>query len=225
MVQLISAQALSDPVATVDISDDFLTGLGTTGNIGRLGWNFSGGAVTVNSPTDNNYPGIVKLSSSAVINTVAAMFPRSTAATGIGGLPAFWDCTFIIGLDQVDANTQLRLGVSVDGTSETPANAVFVERLGTDTNFLAVSRAASVELNPRADLSVVADTNYHKFRIRRLSASTVGFTADAGVEVVVTTQVPTTGNFQPFLQIKTLEAAAKLVKFDFFRLRMTGLVR
>lgn len=212
-----------DPLTTIDVSDDFISGLTTTGNIGNLGWSFTGtSAVSANS-LSANHPGVIRLTSTATLNTLTALYPRVTAGTGIATFSAPFDMTWVAALVQVDANTQSRLGASIDPSSQTPANAAYFERLGPDTNWFAVTRATSVET--RTDTGIAADTSYHKFRIRRISAGNYGFTIDANAEIVVTSNAPTTGNWQPFAQMYNLEAAAKAIEIDFFQLRITGIVR
>jgi hypothetical protein len=60
--------------------------------------------------------------------------------------------------------------------------------------------------------------------LRRIDASTIGFSTAGGAEVTVTLNVPTAA-VEPFVQIKNAKAASKTIDVDYFERRIGGLSR
>ncbi len=61
-------------------------------------------------------------------------------------------------------------------------------------------------------------------RIRRVDASTVGFTVNDGTEVTATGNIPT-ATLSPFIAITNTTANAKSVDIDYFDLMVRGISR
>jgi hypothetical protein len=201
------------------IKDDF--GPGSTASIvGELGWQALSGAASY-AASSLGRPGIVRVSSSSTINTYQYIRLANTSAGNI--LPAEdFDMRWIFMLNQVDANTSLRIGWGADSSANPPNNGMYLERLAADANFFFGTRASSSQT--RVDTGVPANTDWHKLRIRRVSDTQIGFMLDDLSESVFTATIPTVA-LSPFCGIHTAEAVAKTVDVDFFSLRIDGLSR
>lgn len=213
--------AAIDPLTTLVFVDDFIGGTATTGQIGTQSWSFAGGTVS-GFLGAANHPGILRRDTSATISTLAYL--RQLISTGNHPFLAaeLFDLIWIFRLNVNDANTRVRIGLSGDITTDAPAVAIYLEKTLVDTQWFGTVRNASVESRTAALATV--DTGWHKIRIRRIDASTVGFTFDANAEVTLATNVPATG-LHPGTQIFNNEAAAKTLDHDLFVLRIPGLVR
>jgi hypothetical protein len=216
------AAAVVDPLTTLDLVDDFISGFNTTGNVGSLGWNFVGGTIALQTG-EASHPGIIRRDTSATISTTAYTQLRLTVSAGIFLASEFFDETWIFRLTQTDADTRVRIGFSSDWTTDTPVSGIYIEKILTDTQWFGVGRAASTQTRTAA-LATVDAAVWHNIRIRRIDATTVGFTLDAGAEVTVAANVPNVGVI-PGFNIFNGAAASKTIDVDFFRLKITGLVR
>jgi hypothetical protein len=207
-----------DPLAVLDISDDFLGGgSATSGSIGELGWIFAGGTFAVGS-APAGHPGVYRRDTGAVTTTTA--YARLTSNLRPSDL---FDETWEFRLNTNDADTRVRMGLSSDWATDTPVAAIYVEKKLADTEWFGAARAASTETRTAA-LDTV-DTDWHTARMRRTSASAVAFSIDGGAEVSVSTNVPTTDAVYIGMQIFNNAAASKTVDLDCFRMRVTGLER
>ncbi len=211
----------SDPLNVLDVADDFIAAGVTAQNIGTLGWHFTGGTVA-NQPAESGHPGIMRRATSSSINTVALtrLLPTSGASTF---LPAEdFSLWWVFRLNQTDANTEARLGVSRDWTSLTPADGIYLEKKAADTEWFGVCRASSTE--SRTASLATTDTGWHTARVRRIDDSTIGFSLDGGAEIPLTTDIPTLALYAGF-HITNTAAADKTMDVDLFRLRVSGLGR
>ena len=209
-----------DPTTYLRFVEDFLTGSTSAPDVGQS-WNYSAGAASwVASETD--HPGIFQRSTGTTINTLAYMTSRTFQTTGVFDPASTFDITHIVRLNTNDADTTVRLGLSSDWNNLSAANGIYVEKLGTDTQWFGVTRASSSQTRTAALAS--STTNWVKFRIRRVNGTTIGFTIDGGAEVTATATIPT-AMMQVGNHITNLTAAAKTIDFDLIRLNVYGLTR
>ena len=213
------------PLSTVQVIDDFVSGTNSSAAVGDLGW-FVGGGSTTALAAEAGRPGIVRRDTSTTGSTVAYTSMRpATGAIGSVHADDLWDVTFVFRLNQVDANTRLRVGVSSNWSSETPNELAHLERLTGDTNWFFVTNTGGGTAT-RADSGTAANTSWHRVRIRRISASQIGFTLDAAAEVIATATLPTgSGLLIPGWQIVNTTTASKTVDVDLCIFRVTGLSR
>lgn len=213
---------VADPLTTVDLVEDFIGGTNTSGEIGDKGWLWANGTIA-SVIAEANHPGILRRDTTATISTTAYLTLR--AGTGIGHLLAsmMFDITWVFRLNTNDADTRMRIGLSDDPAVDAPTNAIYLEKTLADASWFGVCRAASVESRTAA-LGAV-DTGWHKIRIRRIDATTVGFILDAGAEATLATNVPNAVAVQPSSHIFNNAAAVKTIDYDFFRMKIVGLVR
>lgn len=203
-----------DPITMAFASDEFLTGDTTTGEIGSLGWNSSGGTVTTLASVAGR-PGINRRETTTTINTFALNRNSST----IDPADTF-DLTFIFRLNQTDSDTTLRIGLA-NTFSAAPADGIYLEKLGADINWFYITNAAA---ETRTDSGVAAGTGWFRLRIRRKDASTIAFSLDGGAETDVTANIPTAAMFWGW-QITNAAAANKTMDMDYTHLLVTGLSR
>ena len=213
--------AAADPVDALVVSDDFISGTVGAGAIGNLGWYQAGGTVS-HVAGEADHPGIVRRETGTTSNTVAYTCLRSTPTTGPVSLADAFDATWVFRLNTADANTRARLGFSVNWSINAPTDAIYLEKLESDTAWFGVARAASTQT--RSAALGTADTDWHRLRIRRIDASTVGFTLDDGAEVTVAADVPAVAA-QPGTHLVNTTTDNKTLDHDLFTLAIRGLTR
>lgn len=207
-----------DRWATLRLLDYFNSGVATAGQLGNLGWDFSGGTATVTSLTiPSGEAGIVRRACSTTGGTIARTNLRLGGSTGASFLPALnFDILFRFQMNNNDSDTVLHLGLASDWTSITPANHIVLHKKAADTSWFGSCRDGSEQRTPSA--VAACDTNIHTARIRRIDASTVGFTIDGGTEQTVAAHIPTAALQPGWLITNNGAAADKTV--DMFRFRM-----
>jgi hypothetical protein len=201
------------------IFDDFISGSVISGEVGSLGWQFT--TIVANLASSAGRVGVIAVDSSAVSGTYSVMYVRSQPTIGVVVGSDTFDLTFALRLQQTDADTLVRFGMGNDATANPPANGIYIEKLAADTQFFGVTRSGGVE--SRTAALATADTSWHKFRIRRLDATTISFSIDGGVQTA-TANIPTT-HLQPFVAIRSNTTTQKRIEVDYVDLQVTGLVR
>lgn len=199
------------------VRDDFLAHLGSSGS-GELGWTWANGTTTATT-SSLGHPGILRRDTGSGAGTVT--YTR-LASSGANLLPAeMFDATWIFRQNDADTDTAIRIGFGVNSASNPPDDGIFLEKVYADTQWFAVTRASASQTRT---VLATCDTGWHRLRIRRIDASTIGFVLDDGGEVLHTTSIPTVG-FTPFMQIVNQSAASKTVDYDYFSLAISGLSR
>lgn len=208
----------SDPNVVQTFVDDFIFGSTETGEIGELNWQFLNGSVISNGGLQNR-PGIMRRSSGTTIAQVASLYPMAQSL-GLVRLSEIIDSTWIIFLQTAGADFALKFGFLDRLDIATPTNGVYVEREAADTAWFANVRSAGVSARTTTAVSVAAST-WFKFRLRRISDTSWGFTVNGGTEIVVTTGVPAAATMvTPGLIITPTTTTARSVDIDFFSMRL-----
>lgn len=210
----------SDPLAVLTIVEDFLTGSNTTGNVGSVGMAL-GGTFTLQA-SEAGHPGIARMDTGAVSSTIASLYGRVGATSGSVLPSETFDLTAAFRLNTNDADTRVRIGLASNFTTAAPNDGIYLEKTLTDTQWFGTCRASSVETRTAALASV--DTSWHKVRIRRINASTIGFAFDGAAEVAVAATIPTV-SVHFGLHIFNNAAASKTIDADLFVFKVTGLSR
>lgn len=214
---------LGDPLTQGVIEDDFLFASTESGEIGSLGWGFTNGTWGIVNP-EANHPGTCRRTSTAVATTVASSFPGGGGTSAALRMDQVSEMTWIIKPTTADVDFDLRFGLASDLTSATPTNGAYFEKLAADTNWFGVGRVSGVE--SRTDTGVAFAAGWFRLRLRRIDASTVGFSVNGGAEVTVTGDVPIGTNILAFgFHIVPQSANARAVDVDYFSLKMTPQAR
>lgn len=197
--------------------DHFDTGSSGTTGIGKIG------AIASAAPTiitgETAHPGIIRLATTAVINTTHHITANSTANTGTF-LPAEYQIQFRAWVrpNSTDANTQYRIGLMPDGTDTTPDNGIYFEKAFADTTWHCITRAASVETDTDSATSFAAAwTKVELYKGRSgaaPSASAWKFYINGVLEATHTTNIPTAALKVVIAQITNNAAADKTVDTD-----------
>ena len=221
----------------VSLHDDMLNGI-TSGAVGELGWEFdspSGAEIAVDLPVAN-HAGLIFRSTGATSTTRTRLWlPKQQ---GYNIIPLFhsdewFDVFFVVNFGNT-TDIRYRVGwfqVADPGSTgdDPPNNGIYFEHLNTDTNWFAVCRATSTET--RTNTNKALDTNYHKFRIRRVKAGSgingiIRFTIDddEANAIEIAANIPTAGGGVMIFACNTA-AAAKTFIHDEFGLRIPQIAR
>lgn len=204
--------------ATQRYRDHFNTGISiASGSVGELRWGTGGGATSAGNAVAGR-PGLVTRGTGATSGTLAHMY---TGSGGLFHISDTFDGRFTLALNQTTADFIVRVGFMDQPTTSPPPDGIYFESLAADTTWFAVSRAAGVET--RVNTTVALSTSYITLRIRRVNATTIGFTAGAGAEVTITTNLPP-GRLHPAVHITNSVAADKTLTIDWFDVLLTGMV-
>jgi hypothetical protein len=230
----ITAKTLTDVeymktgASTLYLKEDFCSGNNVAGGIGELGWQTSNGT-NLAIASEANHPGIFQRSSAAVANVVAELWLGGGTGLFVNFDPStMFDMTWIVRPNVLDAETLIRFGFLFTVAGNPPTNGIYIERSTADTDFFGVTRSGAAQTRT-AGLTggALTATAWYRLRIRRVDASTIGFTVNANAEVLATASIPTALMYacsQVYYNTGgTL--GAKTVDYDFFDLLVTGLTR
>src|SRR5262249_49768319 len=171
------------------------------------------------------HPGILNINSAG--SSIRTVYLAINTTTGQYPFNAMFDHYFINRIHTSILDITCRFGIFWIGettTANPPTKGIYFERLSTDTNWFGVCRASNVQT--RVDMGVAGDLVFHRFRIRRIDASTIGFTIDGGTELTCTTNVMnTTEATFPIYEVIATTATAKDMDSDFFDQLITGITR
>ena len=229
--EFIGVMGSINPETMIDLKDDFIGGSLESGEIGKLGWSFTGTnavASHVASPTGNN-PGIKGLATEAVINSPAILM-LANGVTDTTFLPtSLFDVTYIVNVGSI-AGIKVRVGVSNDWTNYTNSvrGAWFVFNTGaTDegssvTKWATVTRNASTTtFNNTTIANVSAGSTVYKLRIVRTSATAIDFYIDGVLMFTHSTNLPSAAVL-PGIYVESLAAVTpKSINIDYFRLKLS----
>jgi hypothetical protein len=207
-------------MANTSVKDDFFVGSNTSSTIGELRWTLTNGSATAQA-AEVNHPGIMRIATSAVINTFVSL-RLSGGSTALVDPDDFFDLYWLVRVNTVDANTTVRLGLGNNSAGNPPTDGIYIEKLAADTSWFGVTRAASSETRTAALATVTA--GWVKLRMRRVSATQIGFTVDNAAEVLATATITGVASCA-LAQITNTAAADKTVDLDYFALAISGLTR
>jgi hypothetical protein len=203
-------------------SDDFIFGTTTAHEIGSL--NFFRDANTISYQTINHHPGVLRIATLASAGD-EAFICGGTASTI---LPLthdmLFDITVMITPVTDVTNRSIRVGVSSDLTTLTPADGIFwFIDTAVDTNWRTKTRTGGSETINNSAIAAAVGT-WVKLRIKRL-ASSVEFYINDSLAFTHTTNLPTTAAGNVFVCVDALAAGAETIDIDYFNLRIEGLNR
>lgn len=207
-----------DPSTTFYDYDDFIGNNVGNNTAGKWNWNFVNGTLITQTVPDANHIGVVRRATAATLNQLAYMWTGNGNAQDFILPASNFDITWILALATNDANTMLRFGLGFSNANDPPNNGIWFEKVLADTSFFGVCRASSAQTRTSALLAT--DTSYHRFRLRRVNSTTIGFSVDGGTEATITANIPTVA-LAVLIQIATGAAAAKSVDLDYVGLTVS----
>lgn len=209
-----SALVASPPVYT----DHFCFGSTETGEVGELGWSFTGGTAAYIAPQDGR-PGILSRTSAATSGSVTSLYPLSAANIGLLLKSNLQEVSWSF---HQPGNTNVatyRIGVASDAAGNPPSDGLYLESLPTNTNWFTVRRRAGSET--RQDTGIPVSNAWTDLRIRRVGADNWEFYVNGGAFQVIYTigNIPLeTTALLPFSQVIPNSANARTLNHDFFSL-------
>lgn len=210
-----AAGGSDDPATSFKIADEFASGATlSSGQIGSLGW--MGGGCTSSVSAEANRPGILRLDTGTTANAQCAIWLRQSAGAGIVQGASNFDSLWYVRLNTNDANTLIRVGMS-DNCGAGTFEVAYFEKLAADTTWFSVTRLGATET--RNNTTFPTSTSWVKLRVRRIDATTIGFTVNTNTEIQNTTNTPA-GTLQPCIYIDNNIAASKTVDVDYFSLSL-----
>ena len=204
--------------------DEFLFASTEAGEIGELGWGFTSGTWNlINAVT--NHPGICRRTSTAVIDAIASAYPGGGGGTANMNFDQLDEISWIVRVPTTIANMDIRIGLSSDFTSATAANGAYFEKLSADTNWFGVGRVSNVETRTNTGVAAAADA-WVNLKLRRVSATVLGFTVNGGTEIEVAGNMPIAGNaLLPGFHIIPKALSARSLDVDAFGMLLNANTR
>lgn len=190
------------------VQDDFITGIASSGGVGKLGWIAAGTFAA--QASEANRPGIMRLDTSAVSGTASRISASNSSAFD----PALdHTLTWMARCNTPDANTTVRVGAGNSVAGNPPNNGIYFEKLDADVNWHAVIRAATATVD-RIDTRVPVNTSFKNFT-HIMKNNVVTFFID--YQQVATITVTTfNATISPYTYIINSAAAAKTIDLDYF---------
>lgn len=224
------------PDSSTFVSDDFLAGGVSSGNIGELGWQVATGTYfKIRGVAD--HPGVDSLQSPTSASTSV---PRiALGEVGSGGLimpTEFFDMTFIVKSCQTNDTTVIRMGLKNGGSSGNNAQysqGIWIEKDSNETSWFGEMKASG---QTRTAALGSVSTNWVKFRIRRIeygvvgvkTDDSIGFTMDNGTELKLLASganFPTTSMAAYVMVANNNKAVTRAILIDYFGLRTWPITR
>ena len=123
------------------------------------------------------------------------------------------------------ANVDIRIGLANDFTANPPINGAYFEKLSADTNWFGVGRVSNVETRTDTGVAAAADT-WLNFKLRRVSATVLGFSVNGGTEIEVTGNMPVDStSLLPGFHLVPTSASARNLDVDFFSMKLAAQTR
>lgn len=197
----------------IELQEDFVTGMTSSGVIGHLNWFTSGGTTSSASdpPTELGY---IRKATSSVSGTVANLL--------ISGNQNDWTSANVhqllyrVRLNTNDANTTVRIGESNSCTvSPITSSGVYFEKLDADTTWFGVTKNTGTET--RTDTGVSVSTSWTYFSIN-VTPTSVEFFINNALVATNTTNIPT-GSISPCAHIVNSSAADKTFDIGYYQSR------
>ncbi len=211
-----------DPVAIMDIREDFISGKITDGLLGTMGWMYAGGAAPTVLGSYADHPGIIRFATTGALNNRAIAFHLGTTANLLLHTSLF-ELTFIFKLVS-NALVRVFFG-AIDNIANAPGNqdrAGFEFDTGLDANWTMCCGDGGASTRTATGIAVTAETMY-RLRIAR-TATGFDFYVNGVYTGTVAANLPNTELVYGF-SIEALVALAKIVDMDFARIYLPGITR
>ena len=215
----------TNPLVAPSLVDDFFSVSVETGETGALGWSFNNGSIAVHL-SEQNHPGSFTRTTGATTDQISTLYlgAQINGTANAFRFDEFDEITWIIKLSQTSADFRIRCGIAAFSNDENLTHGVFFERMQTDTEWFGATENGSS--GSRTASLIANSTNWIKLKLRRINATTVGFSVNGGTEVTKTTDIPDAADtMMPHITIIPSTANAKSVVIDFFSMKLLPVVR
>lgn len=213
--------ATDDKLYQIDEADDFISGQGAAGDVGKLSWfnGGGGGIVQIDGVTtfpNIFHPGIYELATTAANGNVGVLSLQNTAATlGPLGISTLGRLVYVISPIEVTAYTR-RYGILTLGTAA-DTDGVYFKEISTSGFFQCITRSGGVSTTTTTAVAVTT-TNWYKLEIFFRDDSQIDFFINDILVGSHTTNIPT-GVFEVGCAVVANAAAIKTVLIDYFRIQ------
>lgn len=198
--------------------EDFISGPTTSGQIGKLGWQTSGGSTAIQN-SEENHPGIFQRNTSTSANTLTTLSHYFGIATA--WVDFFYEVRWIVRPNEVDANATWRIGSMASFVANPPAFGAYFEKIGAETTWFTVTRNNSVQERQNTGITLVAGSWYN-LRLVSTPNSVLFFINDT---LVSTHTANITNIGHAVVQGINLAAEAKTIDVDFCEFILLGMNR
>lgn len=205
---------------TAEWYEEFGSGANTAGTIANNGWNISGGT-TNNVSGEASHPGILRKTTSASSGTTSYLGFNTFNSGPLSLSSVTTAVRWVTRLNTNDANTTVRMGLAVSGTSSPPTGGSYMEKLDGDTNWFCVTRASGSQT--RTDSGVAVSTGWVTFYVTH-TGTLVTFQVNHVPVCSHATNIYTS-IAEPFMHIINSAAADKTIDIDYVHVKQTGLSR
>lgn len=212
-----------DPTAPRVGVDDFEPG-SETGELGSLGWSFTTGTITkLDGIAD--HPGIVRFNGTTTANQVRSFHLTNAIGDQVCRFDEI-DTIYAVIREAAAGQTDLtwQVGFMERMGNTAPAHGCYLEIKPADSNYFLVTRNGGTE--NRVDTGIARGSTWIKVRIRRISATSVGYKVNNAAEVVVTSNIPDAADTMVFgMQHAQSGTGARNVDIDFYSYKLRPLNR
>jgi hypothetical protein len=207
----------ADPVATIDMSEEFMTGLFSTGNIGDLGWGFTGTAPTYIASVAN-HNGIRRLPTTTTSASLSALWLGSAHNNDAILQTDLCDFTFVVSLTDITSDTAFVGAMDAMGTAVGNQDRYGFEYIdSSDTYWMMATGTGSASTRTATSVTVTAGA-WYKLRVVRTATGVDYYINGVSVGSVATTLPDTALSFGYHIQTNT--TVAKYLQCDFFRMTL-----
>ncbi len=204
---------LTNYAVNINLFDEFISGLATTGNIGDLGWTLSGAGTPTWTASVANHPGIRRIPTTTATNNINSLC-FATPTTDVIQFNEEWDFTFVI--NPVDsANTTVFFGaMDAMATASGNQDRYGFEYIGGTDTYWAMVTGDGASSNRTATDVTFATATWFTLRVIR-NGSGVNYYINGTYKGAITNNLPDTPlNFGFY--ILNLGGVAKSIDVDFF---------
>lgn len=192
--------------------DDFVSGGSLSGQIGALGWLFSGGTTSVAIAAEQGRPGIVRRSTSAAINTITATYHGFTQVYR----PA-WNIRiqFQSRLNDI-ADLNAYIGLMTSTVTNPPQWGAYFHRLAGGANWsIAIGNNTGLLITPT---TAVVDTAFHKYEVRLTGGTLAEFYYDnTFVGSLSGSEFPASSSISPSVTVVNTVGVDKSYDLDYYQ--------
>lgn len=156
---------VDDPLYHIDEWDHFINQGAEVGEIGKLGWSFSGGGAVGNVAAERRHMGIITVPSTNVSGNITALFLGGVAGDTVVNSDDIQRMQFIVRLGATITAMLFRAGMMLN-LATSNVNGIYFEYTAASGVWNAVTQAAGVETRTAGKTAVASQWEKLEFFIR-----------------------------------------------------------